>query len=99
CRSTLRTILESKMVRTADPTKQGRESEDPENHFPTRFNCRFAASTTFSVENPKSLSRSLSGAEAPNDRIPMLSPSRPTYFAQPNTDASSTETRAVTFGG
>ena len=45
------------------------------------------------------LLRSFSGADAPNDRIPMLCPVSPTYFAQPNVEACSTDTRAVTAGG
>src|SRR5262249_7827305 len=64
-----------------------------------RPNWSFAASTTRSTVKPNSRWRSLSGAEAPKDRMPMLWPFAPTYFAQPKTDACSTETRAVTPGG
>src|SRR5262249_49504790 len=63
-----------------------------------RPNWSFAASTTRSAVKPNSRWRSLSGAEAPKDRMPILWPFAPTYFAQPKTDACSTETRVMTSG-
>src|SRR5262245_48267142 len=58
-----------------------------------------AASATRSTVKPNSTSRSLSGADAPNDRMPMLAPCSPTYLVQPKVEACSTETRFLIQGG
>ena len=64
-----------------------------------RATCCLAAATTFSTVKPNFFCNSLSGAEAPKVFMPMLCPSMPTYRAQPNVEACSTDTRAVTAGG
>src|SRR5437588_7381892 len=61
--------------------------------------CSLAAATTCSGVKPNFFCKSLSGAEAPKDRMPMLCPVTPTYLAQPKIEACSTDTRAVTSGG
>ena len=64
-----------------------------------RRTCSRAASTTASAVKPNFCCNCFNGADAPNDRMPMLCPVAPTYLDQPNVEASSTETRAVTPGG
>src|SRR5262249_21324503 len=68
-------------------------------YFRARFNCSLAAFTTESTVKPNFFNKSFSGTDAPKERMPMLCPVAPTYFAQPKTEACSTETRAVTFEG
>src|SRR5262249_6777771 len=58
-----------------------------------------AAATTRSGVTPTFVWSAFSGADAPNVRMPITSPSDPTYAAQPNVDACSTATRAVIAGG
>src|SRR6476469_8843223 len=62
-------------------------------------NSSRAAATTASGVKPNLFCNSLSGAEAPNVRIPRLLPAWPTYCAQPKVDACSTEILAVTLCG
>src|SRR6476646_1002603 len=52
-------------------------------------NSSRAAATTASGVKPNLFCNSLSGAEAPNVRIPRLLPAWPTYCAQPKVDACS----------
>src|SRR5437773_2357721 len=63
------------------------------------FNCALAAAMIFSTVKPNCDCKTLSGAEAPNWRMPTTAPVRPTYWCQPNGDANSTATRAVTEDG
>src|SRR6478672_9264143 len=62
-------------------------------------NSSRAAVTTASGVNPNLFCNSLSGAEAPNVRMPRLFPAWPTYCDQPNVEACSTDIRADTFCG
>src|SRR5262249_13879217 len=64
-----------------------------------RPNCSLAAATPYLGVKPNFLIRSLRGADAPKERMPMLCPVAPTYLAQPKVEACSTETRAFTSGG
>src|ERR1700758_5645458 len=59
-------------------------------HDGPRCSCALAAATTCSEVNPNFFARSLSGADAPKERMPMLCPAMPTYLAQPNVEACST---------
>src|SRR6516165_3323177 len=68
-------------------------------HFLCAASCAFAAATTDSTVNPNFFCNSLSGADAPNVFIPTTVPVGPTYCCQPNVDACSTATRAVTPAG
>ncbi len=65
--------------RSAPPSREGgtlrcalRLRDDV--YFPA---CAFAAFTTASNVKPKCGNKSFSGADAPNDRIPMIAPVRP----------------------
>src|SRR5712672_1876994 len=62
-------------------------------------NSSRAAVSTVSGVNPNLFCNSLSGADAPNVRIPILFPAWPTYCDQPNVEACSTEILAVTLAG
>src|ERR1700732_2201986 len=62
-------------------------------------NSSRAPATTASGVNPNRFCNSLSGAEAPNVRMPRLFPAWPTYCDQPKVDACSTEMRAETLCG
>ena len=53
---------------------------DESSHFPT---CFFAAAMTASVVKPKCFITSFTGADAPNERMPMTAPVAPAYFSQP----------------
>src|SRR5450755_201042 len=58
-----------------------------------------AAATIASGSKPNFFCSSLSGAEAPKVRMPIMRPPGPTYLSQPIVPACSTETRAVIDGG
>src|SRR5260221_57657 len=58
-----------------------------------------AAATTASDVKPKCFSKSLRGADAPKDRMPMEWPAGPIYWDQPKVAPISTETRAFTDPG
>src|SRR5260370_13565745 len=57
-----------------------------------------AALITASGVKPNSAASVLSGADAPNVRMPITAPAMPTYQSQPSGEACSTATRAVTDG-
>src|SRR5712671_2388058 len=62
-------------------------------------NSSRAAVSTVSGVNPNLFCNSLSGADAPNVRIPILFPAWPTYCDQPKVEACSTEILVVTLAG
>src|ERR1700693_1454665 len=62
-------------------------------------NWALAAATTWSLVNPNCCCSTFSGADAPKVFIPRIAPVNPVYFVQPQVEACSTATRAVTEGG
>src|SRR4051812_28119610 len=74
---------------------------NPDFHFalPCCAIWLFAAATIFSALKPNFFNNCLRGAEAPKVSMQRLYPSEPVYLLQPKSDATSTDTRAFTFGG
>src|SRR5206468_12240373 len=63
------------------------------------LSCFLASSTMRSALKPNFFCSSFSGADAPKVLMPRTLPVRPTYWCQPNVEAISTATRAVTDDG
>src|SRR5262249_43192724 len=66
---------------------------------PILASCSRAAASTRAPVKPNLACTSLPGAEAPNSRMPIITPLSPTYRSQPITEACSTATRATTSRG